>query len=158
MASAYHDSFGPQPAANEGPDAPLEHLQEATITDANVNADLSYTHHPRGHTRNNPPPDGWVYPHKKGIGRMSNLENFKSEIEAMTQKGMKCQAIAEALNQRGVQTSDRAVSRVRIKWGLRKRVSSKTTTRGTTPRPLTAWVPRPKERSRHRRPAQKLHA
>lgn len=85
-------------------------------------ADLTYRRSRRDFSVNNPSPDGWLYPHKKGIGTGSNLEAFKGEIEARTQKGENCKAIADALNAMGVQTSDRAVSRVRIKWGMRKRV------------------------------------
>lgn len=85
--------------------------------------DLTYRRNPRSHSANNPSPDGWLYPHKKGIGTGSNLEAFKDEIEARTMRGENCKTIAEALKALGVQTSDKAISRVRIKWGMRKRVS-----------------------------------
>lgn len=85
--------------------------------------DLTYRRNPRSHSANNPGPDGWLYPHKKGIGTGSNLEAFKDEIEARTLRGENCKAISVALQQLGVQTSDKAISRVRIKWGMRKRVS-----------------------------------
>lgn len=85
--------------------------------------DLTYRRNPRSHSANNPSPDGWLYPHKKGIGTGSNLEAFKDEIEARTIRGENCKTIAEALKAVGVQTSDKAISRVRIKWGMRKRVS-----------------------------------
>lgn len=84
--------------------------------------DLTYRRNPRSHSANNPSPDGWLYPHKKGIGTGSNLEAFKDDIEARTMRGENCKTIADALNALGVQTSDKAISRVRIKWGLRKRV------------------------------------
>lgn len=86
--------------------------------------DLTYRRNPRSHSSNNPGPDGWLYPHKKGIGTGSNLEAFKDEIEARTLRGENCKAISAALQAIGVQTSDKAISRVRIKWGMRKRVSS----------------------------------
>lgn len=86
-------------------------------------ADLTYRRNRRDFSANNPSPEGWLYPHKKGIGTGSNLEAFKADIEARTQRGENCKTIADALNALGVQTSDRAVSRVRIKWGMRKRVS-----------------------------------
>lgn len=86
-------------------------------------ADLTYRRNARTFSANNPSPEGWVYPHKKGIGTGSNLEAFKADIEARTRRGENCKTIADALVAMGVQTSDRAVSRVRIKWGMRKRVS-----------------------------------
>lgn len=86
--------------------------------------DLTYRRNPRSHSANNPSPDGWLYPHKKGIGTGSNLEAFKDDIEARTMRGENCKTIADALKALGVQTSDKAISRVRIKWGMRKRVSS----------------------------------
>ncbi|ROW05833.1 hypothetical protein VMCG_05153 [Cytospora schulzeri] len=124
--STYYDSFSQQPTVNESPEESLEQTQGAIAPD--VNADLSYRHNARGHSLNNPPPDGWVYPHKKGIGTGSNLEPFKADILARTERGENCKAIAEALNTMGVQTSDRAVSRVRIKWGMRKRAQRKVKT------------------------------
>lgn len=102
-------------AANDRPVIPPD-LDTST-------ADLTYRRNRRDFSANNPSPDGWLYPHTKGIGTGSNLEAFRGEIEARTQKGENCKAIADALNAMGVQTSDRAVSRVRIKWGMRKRVS-----------------------------------
>ncbi|KUI68352.1 hypothetical protein VM1G_04629 [Cytospora mali] len=133
MASAYFDGSSPQNTANQEINNSVEQLQPVTTLDVDDNpstaeADLSYKHTPRGHSLNNPPPQGWVYPHKKGIGTGSNLENFKADIEARTQRGENCKAIAEALNAMGVQTSDRAVSRVRIKWGMRKRAQRKVKT------------------------------
>lgn len=85
--------------------------------------DLTYKPNPRSLSRNNPGPEGWLFPHKKGIGVGSNLEAFKSDIKARTERGENCKTIADALNTMGVQTSDRAISRVRIKWGMRKRVT-----------------------------------
>ncbi|KUI55054.1 hypothetical protein VP1G_02349 [Cytospora mali] len=133
MASAYFDDGSPQNTATQDINNSFEQLQPVTTLNVDDNpstaeADLSYKHTPRGHSLNNPPPQGWVYPHKKGIGTGSNLENFKADIEARTQRGENCKAIAEALNAMGVQTSDRAVSRVRIKWGMRKRAQRKVKT------------------------------
>lgn len=85
-------------------------------------ADLTYRHSRRAFSANNPSPEGWLYPHKKGIGSGSNLEAFKPEIEERTRRGENCKTIADALITMGVQTSDKAISRVRIKWGMRKRV------------------------------------
>lgn len=133
-ASTYYDNFTQQPPASGSPNDTFDQTQEATIPNGNAgttksstaNADLSYRHNARGHSLNNPPPDGWVFPHKKGIGTGSNLEPFKAEILARTERGENCKAIASALNAQGVQTSDRAISRVRIKWGMRKRVTNTT--------------------------------
>lgn len=116
--------------------------------------DLTYRRNPRSHSANNPGPDGWLYPHKKGIGTGSNLEAFKDEIEARTLRGENCKAISAALNAMGVQTSDKAISRVRIKWGMRKRVS--TNREGASYCCLSAVADHhhnsPRERSRHRLP------
>ena len=119
MDPIYYNNLSPQSEANEASNDSFGQPQQA----ATAHADLSYKHKARDHSLNNPPPDTWAYPHKKGVGTGSNLESFKEEIAARTQKGENCKAIAEALNEMGVQTSDRAVSRVRIKWGMRKRVS-----------------------------------
>lgn len=119
MDPGYYANLNPQNPANEGLGSPSEQLQQS----ATAYADLSYKHQARGHSLNNPPPDTWTYPHKKGIGTGSNLDSFKEEIAARTERGENCKAIADALNAMGVQTSDRAVSRARIKWGMRKRVS-----------------------------------
>lgn len=107
-------------AANNA--ASLRHIIPADIDTST--ADLTYRRNRRDFSANNPSPDGWLYPHKKGIGTGSNLEAFKDDIEARTQRGENCKTIADALNAMGVQTSDRAVSRVRIKWGMRRRVSA----------------------------------
>lgn len=109
-------------------------------------ADLTYRRNRRDFSANNPSPEGWLYPHKKGIGTGSNLEAFKADIEARTQRGENCKTIADALNAMGVQTSDRAVSRVRIKWGMRKRVS---TAHSTIPRSKNLSPP-PPPREPHR--------
>lgn len=124
-----HDHEGPPPA-----DPPLDRRGVSNITPSSRHiippdldtstADLTYRRNRRDFSANNPSPEGWLYPHKKGIGTGSNLEGFKAEIEARTQRGENCKTIADALNAMGVQTSDRAVSRVRIKWGMRKRVSN----------------------------------
>lgn len=67
----------------------------------------------------------WLYPKSKarGSGFFSNLDQFKDEIEERTKGGQGCKAIAEALIEKGVDTSARAVARQRMKWGLRQRVS-----------------------------------
>lgn len=67
----------------------------------------------------------WLYPKTRGKGEGSNLRHFREEIEKMTKDGQGCQAIADVLIAKGVDTSSRAVARQRIKWGLRQRVSQK---------------------------------
>lgn len=126
MATEQYDGYSPQ-VADDWPSTDMSQLQHGPISNPAVpdpaGDDLAYKPNTRGNSFNNPPPNGWLYPHKKGIGTGSNLEPFKAEIEARTQRGENCKAIAAALNDMGVQTSDRAVSRVRIRWGMRKRVN-----------------------------------
>lgn len=122
-----HDDSGPVPdRASSDRDGFRPHQDPRPIIPPDIDTsrvDLTYRRNPRSHSANNPSPDGWLYPHKKGIGTGSNLEAFKDEIEARTIRGENCKTIAEALKALGVQTSDKAISRVRIKWGMRKRVS-----------------------------------
>lgn len=84
------------------------------------NADLSWTAADPGFDPNGRP---WLYPKTRGKGRGSNLEQFRDEIEERTKDGQGCQAIADILVAKGVDTSSRAVARQRMKWGLRQRVS-----------------------------------
>lgn len=132
MATEQYDGYSPQLADDWAGHEPVSQLQhDATSNPAmphSASDDLAYKPNRRGNSFNNPPPNGWLYPHKKGIGTGSNLEPFKAEIEARTQRGENCKAIAAALNAMGVQTSDRAVSRVRIRWGMRKRAQRKVKT------------------------------
>ncbi|KKY31206.1 hypothetical protein UCDDA912_g08847 [Diaporthe ampelina] len=118
MAAEQYDGYSPQ-VADDWPSKGMSQLQhDATSSPAIPDAasdDLAYKPNTRGNSFNNPPPSGWLYPHKKGIGTGSNLEPFKAEIEARTQRGENCKAIAAALNAMGVQTSDRAVSRAQRK-------------------------------------------
>lgn len=128
MAAEQYDGYSPQ-VADDWPSNDASQLQHGLISNhaavqEPAGDDLAYKPNTRGNSFNNPPPTGWLYPHKKGIGTGSNLEPFKAEIEARTQRGENCKAIAAALNAMGVQTSDRAVSRVRIRWGMRKRVKT----------------------------------
>lgn len=124
-----HNDSGPIPApsrASSDRDGFRPHQDPRPIIPPDIDTsrvDLTYRRNPRSHSANNPSPDGWLYPHKKGIGTGSNLEAFKDEIEARTIRGENCKTIADALKAQGVQTSDKAISRVRIKWGMRKRVS-----------------------------------
>lgn len=124
-AEQQYDGYSPQ-LADDWPSNDMTQLQHGPISNPAIpdsaGDDLAYKPNTRGNSFNNPPPNGWLYPHKKGIGTGSNLEPFKAEIETRTQRGENCKAIAAALNAMGVQTSDRAVSRVRIRWGMRKRV------------------------------------
>ncbi|KAL1849190.1 hypothetical protein Daus18300_013347 [Diaporthe australafricana] len=136
MAANQYGDYSPQAgeATTSWPSDNIAQLQHAPSSNpaapdpASSSADLAYQTYARGNRFNNPPPDGWLYPHKKGIGSGSNLEPFKAEIEARTQRGENCKAIAAALNAMGVQTSDRAISRVRIRWGMRKRAQRKVKT------------------------------
>ncbi|KAK7697145.1 hypothetical protein SLS64_013844 [Diaporthe eres] len=131
MATEQYDGYSPQ-VADDWPSTDMSQLQHGPVSNPAVadpaGDDLAYKPNTRGNSFNNPPPNGWLYPHKKGIGTGSNLEPFKAEIEARTQRGENCKAIAAALNAMGVQTSDRAVSRVRIRWGMRKRAQRKVKT------------------------------
>ncbi|KAJ4390866.1 hypothetical protein N0V93_004465 [Gnomoniopsis smithogilvyi] len=123
------DEAGPVPSrASSDRDGFRPHQDPRPIIPPDLDTsrvDLTYRRNPRSHSANNPSPDGWLYPHKKGIGTGSNLEAFKDEIEARTMRGENCKTIAEALKALGVQTSDKAISRVRIKWGMRKRTQRK---------------------------------
>lgn len=99
-----------------------------------ASADISGTYPPSGaplhrsHSANNPPPGGWRHPHKhEGGRRKSNLEDFKDQIIERTKHGETCEEIAAALKAQGVQTSDRAVNRRRLIWGLRQRAVRKDT-------------------------------
>lgn len=64
----------------------------------------------------------WKYPKRRSKAEGSNLEQFREEIEQRTKDGQGCKAIAEVLVEKGVDTSSRAVARMRLKWGLRQRV------------------------------------
>lgn len=66
-----------------------------------------------------PQPNGSLYRHRQGDGIVSNLEDFKEEIIERTHRGEGCAQIAEALRAKGVQTSEPAVNRRRLLWGLR---------------------------------------
>lgn len=85
------------------------------------NADLSWNSRYESQSLD-PNGNPWKYPKKRGKGEGSNLEQFKDEIEEMTKNGQGCKAISDILIERGVDTSSRAVSRARMKWGLRQRV------------------------------------
>lgn len=115
--------LNPSPAPDRDGFRPREDPRPIIPPDLDTSqVDLTYRRNPRSHSANNPGPDGWLYPHKKGIGTGSNLEAFKDDIEDRTLRGENCKSIAAALQAMGVQTSDKAISRVRIKWGMRKRV------------------------------------
>lgn len=86
-----------------------------------TNADLSWTAQ-EGPVGLDPKGRPWLYPKKRGKGEGSNLDQFKDEITERTSNGQGCKAIAEALVEKGVDTSVRAVARQRMKWGLRQRV------------------------------------
>lgn len=155
-AEQQYGGFSPQ-VADDWPSNDMSQLQHGPIPDPAIpdtaGDDLAYKPITRGNSSNNPPPTGWLYPHKKGIGTGSNLEPFKAEIEARTQRGENCKAIAAALNAMGVQTSDRAVSRVRIRWGMRKRVKTAPLTIHISQRPDSSLtILRPSGRSRRPRP------
>ncbi|POS76401.1 hypothetical protein DHEL01_v205202 [Diaporthe helianthi] len=118
MATEQYDGYSPELADDwAGHEvSPLQHDATSNPSIAHpASDDLAYKPITRSSSSNNPPPNGWLYPHKKGIGTGSNLEPFKAEIEARTQRGENCKAIATALNAMGVQTSDRAVSRAQRK-------------------------------------------
>lgn len=86
-------------------------------------ADLSWTAREEGEDINPRTGERWLYPKRKRVkGEGSNLEDFREEIEERTRNGQGCKAIAEILIEKGVDTSARAVSGQRTKWGLRQRV------------------------------------
>lgn len=85
--------------------------------------DLSWTAREEGEDINPRTGERWLYPkRKRAKGEGSNLEDFREEIEERTRNGQGCKAIAEILIEKGVDTSARAVSGQRTKWGLRQRV------------------------------------
>lgn len=101
------------------PDEP-EHLLNSRDISA---ADLSWDALEEGEDINPRTGERWLYPkRKKAKGRGSNLDDFREEIEERTRNGQGCKAIAEILIEKGVDTSARAVSGQRTKWGLRQRV------------------------------------
>lgn len=87
-----------------------------------TNVDLSWTAREDGADINPATGEPWLFP-KRSKTEGSNLADFKDEIEERTKNGQGCKAIAEILVAKGVDTSSRAVSRQRMKWGLRQRVS-----------------------------------
>ncbi|KAK8091764.1 hypothetical protein PG997_002125 [Apiospora hydei] len=66
-----------------------------------------------------------------GSKRRTKADEFRLEVEERTRNGESCEQISAALNARGVQVTDKTISRWRITWGLRKRPSQT---------PLTATV------------------
>ncbi|KAL1858758.1 hypothetical protein Daus18300_009892 [Diaporthe australafricana] len=107
------------------PDDP-EHLLDGLDTTA---ADLSWTAR-EGDDINPKTGQPWLYPKQRGKKVGSNLEQFREEIEERTKNGQGCKAISEALVERGVDTSVRAVARHRMKWGLRQRAPRRMTEQG----------------------------
>lgn len=86
-------------------------------------ADLSWTAREDGEDINPRTGERWLYPkRRKAKGEGSNLDDFREEIEERTRNGQGCKAIAEILIEKGVDTSARAVSGQRTKWGFRQRV------------------------------------
>lgn len=101
------------------PDDPEHLLDDRDISAAN----LSWTAREEGEDINPRTGERWLYPkRKRAKGEGSNLEDFREEIEERTRNGQGCKAIAEILIEKGVDTSARAVSGQRTKWGLRQRV------------------------------------
>lgn len=99
----------------------LEAVQRLGVDPAT--ADLTGTIELRRGNYRQKPPTGWLYPHNRGAGTVSNLDAFKDEIIERTRKGESLCEIADALMAKGVQTSDRAVGRRRLLWGFRQRKS-----------------------------------
>ncbi|KAK8076225.1 hypothetical protein PG994_003497 [Apiospora phragmitis] len=62
-----------------------------------------------------------------GAGRRTRADEFRLEVEERTRNGESCEQISAALNTRGVQVTDKTISRWRITWGLRKRAVRKST-------------------------------
>lgn len=101
------------------PDEP-EHLLNSRDISA---VDLSWDAREEGEDINPRTGERWLYPkRKRAKGQGSNLDDFREEIEERTRNGQGCKAIAEILIEKGVDTSARAVSGQRTKWGLRQRV------------------------------------
>ncbi|KAK8022528.1 hypothetical protein PG993_013295 [Apiospora rasikravindrae] len=62
-----------------------------------------------------------------GKKRRTKADEFRLEVEERTRNGESCEQISAALNARGVQVTDKTISRWRITWGLRKRAVRKST-------------------------------
>ncbi|KAK8015808.1 hypothetical protein PG991_008696 [Apiospora marii] len=62
-----------------------------------------------------------------GSKRRTKADEFRLEVEERTRNGESCEQISAALNARGVQVTDKTISRWRITWGLRKRAVRKQT-------------------------------
>ncbi|KAK7937733.1 uncharacterized protein PG986_014601 [Apiospora aurea] len=62
-----------------------------------------------------------------GSKRRTKADEFRLEVEERTRNGDSCEQISAALNARGVQVTDKTISRWRIAWGLRKRAVRKST-------------------------------
>ncbi|KAK8057459.1 hypothetical protein PG996_011396 [Apiospora saccharicola] len=62
-----------------------------------------------------------------GKKRRTKADEFRLEVEERTRNGESCEQISAALNARGVQVTDKTISRWRITWGLRKRAVRKQT-------------------------------
>lgn len=57
--------------------------------------------------------------------KFDHAEQFRSEIEERTAAGETCEQIASALRAKGVDITNKTISRRRVEWGLRKRPYSK---------------------------------
>ncbi|KAK2596553.1 hypothetical protein N8I77_013438 [Diaporthe amygdali] len=108
------------------PDDP-EHLLDGVDTTA---ADLSWTARDEADDINPKTGQPWLFPKRRGRREGSNLEDFRQEIEERTKNGQGCKAISDALVEKGVDTSVRAVARQRMKWGLRQRAPRRMTEQG----------------------------
>lgn len=108
-----------QRRASRQPPEDLDHLFDGFDR---AEADLSWTA-PLPEDINPRTGELWLYPKKRGNGP-SNLEDFREEIEERTRNGQGGKAIAEALIEKGVDTSGKAVSAQRLRWGIRTKVGS----------------------------------
>ncbi|KAK5133814.1 hypothetical protein LTR08_007244 [Meristemomyces frigidus] len=81
-------------------------------------------------------------PDRRRASRFDNTENLREEIEERTRNGETCKQIADALAAKGVNVSDKTISRRRVEWGLRKRAFRAGYTPPTPNSVRKPWQPR----------------
>lgn len=110
-AQPYHKQFPPQTASSQ---APSSSTYDSTIPAATETNGAT----PTGPGRTN----AIIVEEANGKRRRTKADEFRLEVEERTRNGESCEQISAALNARGVQVTDKTISRWRITWGLRKRV------------------------------------
>lgn len=72
------------------------------------------------------------------VHKFDPLEQYRTEIQDRTSAGETCEQIAAAMRAKGIDITNKTISRRRLEWGLRKRVFSKLAGRVQKPRPKRA--------------------